>query len=143
MRPISLKTGFLAFTFVAIASTTGGLLTACSDASQSQSQAPATSTTDTAATSDMGHGSSMNHSMAMDLGPADTNYDLRFIDAMRLHHRGAIAMAKEAELRLGDMIWDGICITKYGHSETLNTIQIIESAHPVPRRPTRAGCPAR
>ena len=35
--------------------------------------------------------------MAMDSGPADANYDLRFIDAMRLHHRGAIAMAKEAQ----------------------------------------------
>jgi uncharacterized protein (DUF305 family) len=47
---------------------------------------------------DMQHGSGMmNHSMAMDLGPADANYDLRFIDAMRLHHRGAIAMAKAAE----------------------------------------------
>jgi len=39
----------------------------------------------------------MNHNMAMDNGPADEYYDLRFIDAMRLHHRGAIAMAKEAE----------------------------------------------
>lgn len=39
----------------------------------------------------------MNHSMAMDLGPADANYDLRFIDGMRLHHRGAIVMAEEAE----------------------------------------------
>ncbi|RUT14673.1 hypothetical protein DSM107010_02190 [Chroococcidiopsis cubana SAG 39.79] len=48
----------------------------------------------------MNHGSGMmNHGsgMAMDLGPADANYDLRFIDAMRLHHRGAIAMAKEAQ----------------------------------------------
>ena len=38
----------------------------------------------------------MNHSMAMDLGPADAEYDLRFIDAMRLHHQGAIAMAQDA-----------------------------------------------
>jgi uncharacterized protein (DUF305 family) len=44
----------------------------------------------------MDHGS-MDHDMAMDLGPADANYDLRFIDAMSLHHQGAIAMAKEAE----------------------------------------------
>ncbi len=32
----------------------------------------------------------------MDLGPADGNYDLRFIDAMVLHHQGAIAMAETA-----------------------------------------------
>ncbi len=35
----------------------------------------------------------MNHSM--DLGPADENYDLRFIDAMIPHHEGAIVMAKD------------------------------------------------
>lgn len=46
--------------------------------------------------------------------------------------KAAYAMAKEAELQLGDLISDGICITKYGHSEKLNTIKIIESAHPVP-----------
>ena len=36
----------------------------------------------------------MNHSM--DLGPADADYDLRFIDAMILHHEGAVVMAKDA-----------------------------------------------
>jgi uncharacterized protein (DUF305 family) len=48
----------------------------------------------------MNHGSSspmtpsgMGHSMA--LGPADANYDLRFIDAMIPHHEGAIVMAKD------------------------------------------------
>jgi uncharacterized protein (DUF305 family) len=35
----------------------------------------------------------MDHSM--DLGPADENYDLRFIDAMIPHHQGAIIMAKD------------------------------------------------
>jgi uncharacterized protein (DUF305 family) len=35
--------------------------------------------------------------MAMNLGAADANYDLRFIDAMKLHHQGAVAMAKEAK----------------------------------------------
>lgn len=39
----------------------------------------------------------MNHNIAMDNGPADEYYDLRFIDAMRLHHRGASAMAKVAK----------------------------------------------
>ena len=33
----------------------------------------------------------------MDLGPADADYDLRFIDAMRMHHQGAIEMAKAVQ----------------------------------------------
>ncbi len=37
----------------------------------------------------------MNHNN-MDVGPADANYDLRFIDSMTLHHRGALVMAQEA-----------------------------------------------
>ncbi|WP_017316001.1 DUF305 domain-containing protein [Mastigocladopsis repens] len=97
MQAISWKTGFFAFTFVALAS-----LTACSTtASQNQAQAPNTTTTEANDKQQMNHGggmhhgSSMNHSM--DLGPADEYYDLRFIDGMRLHHQGAIAMAKEAE----------------------------------------------
>lgn len=97
MQRISLKTGVLAFTFVAIASLTGSTLTACSNAGQSQVQAPTSSATDTNTMEEMQHKSSMNHSMAMDLGAADANYDLRFIDGMALHHRGAIEMAKEAE----------------------------------------------
>jgi uncharacterized protein (DUF305 family) len=32
----------------------------------------------------------------MDLGPADGTYDLRFIDAMVMHHEGAITMAEAA-----------------------------------------------
>lgn len=109
-QSISLKTGLLALTFAAIAST-GGLLASC--ANTTQSQVPNTSATDAGSTTSqkqpspntmtdtggmqgMDH-SSMNHNMAMDLGPADANYDLRFIDAMRLHHRGAIAMAQEAQ----------------------------------------------
>jgi uncharacterized protein (DUF305 family) len=96
MQPISWKTGFFAFTFVAIAS-----LTACSTtASQNQTQTPNTTVTEASDKKQMNHdgmhhGSDMNHSM--DLGPADEYYDLRFIDGMRLHHSGAIAMAKEAE----------------------------------------------
>jgi len=34
------------------------------------------------------------HAMAMDLGPRDGLFDLRFIDGMILHHQGAIAMAQ-------------------------------------------------
>ena len=33
---------------------------------------------------------------AMDLGPADGTYDLRFIDAMVIHHQGAVIMAEAA-----------------------------------------------
>ncbi len=40
----------------------------------------------------------MDHgSMSMDLGPADADFDLRFIDAMTPHHQGAIDMSKEAK----------------------------------------------
>lgn len=34
-----------------------------------------------------------DHSMTMDLGPEDAEFNLRFIDGMILHHEGAIAMA--------------------------------------------------
>jgi uncharacterized protein (DUF305 family) len=43
----------------------------------------------------MDHGS-VGHRMSMDLGPADVNLDLRFIDAMIPHHEGAVLMAKAA-----------------------------------------------
>lgn len=36
-----------------------------------------------------------NHSMMMDLKPADAEYDLRFIDGMIPHHQGAIKMAEQ------------------------------------------------
>jgi uncharacterized protein (DUF305 family) len=39
----------------------------------------------------------MDHGMGhgMDLGPADANFDLRFVDAMIPHHQGAVVMARE------------------------------------------------
>jgi len=58
---------------------------------------PTSMSSATPATTEMNHGkmnSAMNHSM--DLGPADENYDLRFIDAMIFHHEGAVVMAKDA-----------------------------------------------
>ena len=101
MQPISLKSGFLAFSLVAIASVTGGVLSACSTPSNQAQNPPAS---DAGGMSGMNHDgmnhgsgdSGMNHSMSMDLGPADADYDLRFVDAMTPHHQGAVEMAKEA-----------------------------------------------
>ncbi|MEH2402249.1 DUF305 domain-containing protein [Nostoc sp.] len=90
MQLLSLRNGFLALTLTTIASASG-LITACSNtASQNQSQAPNATVTNVS-------DKQMNHSMAMDLGPADANFDLRFIDAMIPHHQGAVEMAKEAQ----------------------------------------------
>jgi uncharacterized protein (DUF305 family) len=94
MQLLSLKNGFLALTFAAIASTSG-LLAACT-ADQKQVETPNTIATNASDKQQM-HGSGMNHSMAMDLGPSDANYDLRFIDGMIPHHQGAIEMAKQAQ----------------------------------------------
>ncbi|MEA5605977.1 DUF305 domain-containing protein [Nostoc sp. UHCC 0252] len=106
MELLSLRNGFLALTFSAIAST-GGLMTSCTTtASQNQSQAPKATTTNANDKQMMNHGDGMNHgggmmdhNMAMDLGPADANFDLRFIDAMTPHHQGAVEMAKEAQVK--------------------------------------------
>ncbi|MEH2246407.1 DUF305 domain-containing protein [Nostoc sp.] len=90
MQLLSLRNGFLALTLTAIASA-GGLITACTNtASQNESQAPNATATNAS-------DKQMDHSMAMDLGPADANLDLRFIDAMIPHHQGAVEMAKEAQ----------------------------------------------
>ncbi len=103
MQPITKKTRVLALGVVAIASLTGTVVTACSNASQNQAQAPnaysaeAGSKQNTMHNGSMNHGSDMNHSMSMDLGPADASYDLRFVDAMTPHHQGAVIMAKEAQ----------------------------------------------
>jgi uncharacterized protein (DUF305 family) len=97
MQLLSLKNGFWALTLTAIASTSG-LITACTNsASQNQSEAPNTTAINTSDKQMMNHGGGMNHSMGMDLGPADANFDLRFIDAMIPHHQGAVEMAKEAQ----------------------------------------------
>ncbi|HEY9301815.1 MAG TPA: DUF305 domain-containing protein, partial [Phormidium sp.] len=99
------KWGCLVLSLVTLV-TVGSTLTGCSTELQQTQTTPAnntsnqpvqnTSTTNTISQHGTHHGG-MNHSMDMDLGPADANYDLRFIDGMRLHHRGAIAMAKEAQ----------------------------------------------
>ncbi|MFN6460948.1 MAG: DUF305 domain-containing protein [Nostoc sp. DedVER02] len=99
MQLLSLRNGFLALTFSAIASSSGFMTGCTSTASQNQSQAPKAATTTNANDKQMiNHGGGMmNHSMGMDLGPADANFDLRFIDAMIPHHQGAVEMAKEAQ----------------------------------------------
>lgn len=71
-------------------------LSACSTPVQNSS-ANSSSATSTMPSMDHSHHSSMNHGEMMDLGPADANFDLRFIDAMIPHHQGAVEMAKEAQ----------------------------------------------
>jgi len=104
MKPISLKTGFAALILTAAAALTSGVLAACSKAPSSETQAPnVTPATEANNKQDaaqggggmggMNHG--MNHDMSMDLGPADADYDLRFIDGMTVHHQGAVKMAQD------------------------------------------------
>ncbi len=93
MQLLFLRNGFLALTLIM-----GSLLTASSgNASQNQSQVSNAPTTNTSDKQQMEHGNGMNHNMTMDLGPADTDFDLRFIDAMTPHHQGAVEMAKETQ----------------------------------------------
>ena len=83
-----------------------GTITACSvDAgSQAGTSSPSPAMTGDMKSMDQSTMGGMDHStmggmsqgMSMDLGPADANYDLRFIDGMIPHHRGAIDMANEA-----------------------------------------------
>ena len=85
MQLSTLNNSFLSLTLIAV-------LTACSTTnSQNKASNPTTTTTNT---SDK---QPMNHNMVMDLGLADANYDLRFIDAMIPHHQGAVEMANVAQ----------------------------------------------
>lgn len=88
MKLVSIKAGILSLTIVAIASVTG----CASSSNQNQSFYPPS----VDAVTGKNH-SNMNHNMAMDLGAADSNYDLRFIDAMAMHHQSAIVMAREVQ----------------------------------------------
>lgn len=107
MSRIHLKAKFLGVVVATIAAV-GSFLTACSTNAQNQAQTPNAQAVSPKTTADntqsldhgkmhqggMDHGKM--HSMGMDLGPADAEYDLRFIDAMIPHHQGAIHMANEA-----------------------------------------------
>ena len=91
------KTGLLGLS-IGAAIAVGGL-TACSNSTQTSTsnQSPAATGSPQAGMSGMDHGSMKGSMMMnMDLGPADKNFDLRFIDAMMPHHKGAVAMAQEA-----------------------------------------------
>lgn len=93
------KTGLLGLTVGAIA--TGTFLNACSSAAQNQAQTSSPATTNVGSMQAMDKGSvdhskmgGMNHEM--NLGPANAEFDLHFIDGMTPHHQGAIVMAQEA-----------------------------------------------
>jgi uncharacterized protein (DUF305 family) len=100
MTRIILKSKLWGFSAIAVL---GSTLMACSAQNQATSQSPTASpTATTAGNPSMDHGSmgdmsGMNHSMSMELGPADTEFDLRFIDAMTPHHQGGVEMAKAAK----------------------------------------------
>ena len=92
------------FSLVAIISIATGALAACStttpETSASTTVAIKPSSSPAAETAmpsmDNTHNMSNMH-MTMDLGSADANFDLRFIDGMIPHHKGAVEMAKEAQ----------------------------------------------
>lgn len=46
--------------------------------------------------------------------------------------KASVSMAMEIEAVLGDLIHDGLVITKYGHTLPLKKIQLFEASHPVP-----------
>jgi uncharacterized protein (DUF305 family) len=100
MHTIFTKTSLIALTFIGVTT----LTVACSSAISNQTQASNTKATEASNKQDMKqdgsmmmqHGSEMSHDMSMDLGPADADYDLRFIDSMVMHHQGAVNMAQEA-----------------------------------------------
>ncbi|BDA75823.1 hypothetical protein CAL7716_099890 (plasmid) [Calothrix sp. PCC 7716] len=102
----NVKNRFFAFSLVAMATLALCALAACSTtASQNQVQSENSSATETSDKQmaqgsmnhdGMNHNGGTKHNMTMDLGPADANYDLRFIDAMIPHHQGAVTMAKQA-----------------------------------------------
>ena len=104
MRRTVLRASFVGVAIATVTALTGGL-SACSNTSQTA--APANSGATSTSDKPMDHGSMnqggmpkdsmMNHSMGMNLGPADAEFDLRFVDAMTPHHQGAVEMAKEAE----------------------------------------------
>ena len=66
---------------LAVAMPISSLLASCGANSQTQAQAPSPTMMDSGTMKGMDQGG-MGHNMSMDLGPADANLDMRFIDAM-------------------------------------------------------------
>ncbi|HEY9827276.1 MAG TPA: DUF305 domain-containing protein [Stenomitos sp.] len=107
MSRINLKAKCLGMLVASIAAVST-LLNACTTNDQNQAQTPNAQASSSITIANNPHPmdhsdmkrEGMNdgdmHSMDIDLGPADAEYDLRFIDAMIPHHRGAINMANEA-----------------------------------------------
>lgn len=90
-----LKTGLLRLSLGASLMIAG--LAACSNSAQTSTQNPTVTSSPMAGMDHSSMQGNLNHSMSsMNLGAAGAEYDLRFIDAMRPHHQGAIVMAKEA-----------------------------------------------
>jgi uncharacterized protein (DUF305 family) len=96
MKRVTLKIRFWGLVAVLVTAASGAI-TACA---QNQTTSPQSSPAATDANNKpMDHSgmSGMDHNMGMNLGSADAEFDLRFIDAMTPHHQGAVEMAKEAK----------------------------------------------
>jgi uncharacterized protein (DUF305 family) len=85
------------FTVLTVATMTVGI-GACSVATSNSPSPTASDSTNIAKDpGTMNHGEMKHGSMThkMDIGPANANYDLRFLDSMIPHHQGALIMSQE------------------------------------------------
>ncbi|HEX5818282.1 MAG TPA: DUF4147 domain-containing protein, partial [Gemmatimonadales bacterium] len=46
--------------------------------------------------------------------------------------KAAVPMAAAAEVALGDLVADGVVVTKVGHGGPLHRVRVVEAGHPVP-----------